>query len=242
MLAIEFFRLRRWTHDELVERLVLRGQEDFNLSWAPGNRGVLFLTAHFGSFEVLAALSRFLGVRGNLVVTGVPNRFVNRWMIFRRGGGESGLTTLPHKGIVHKCVKALRTGGMVVVLGDQRGDDTRPTWVNFFGRKVIANGVFARFAIDGKAPVLPLTAVRLDDGRYLCEFGEEIPIQRTGDRQRDLMVNSQRFHDVFEKWLREHPEQGFWMHRKFKRKPRRTRKRKAERRLVPQPAYVENET
>jgi KDO2-lipid IV(A) lauroyltransferase len=129
---------------------------------------------------------------------------------------------------------------MVVVLADQRGDDTRPTWVSFFGRKVLANGVFARFAIEGDAPVIPLMSLRTDDGRYYCEFGEEIPIQVTGNRERDLRVNSQLFHDVFEKWLREHPEQGFWMHRKFKRKP--STRCEAQTRLAHEPRQVQYET
>lgn len=221
MLSIEFFRLRRWTHDQLAEKLVLRGQTNFNAAWAPGRRGIFVVMAHFGSFEVLAAMSRFLGTRGNLVVTPVPNRFVNRRMIFKRGGSQSGLTTLPHRGIVHHVISALRSGEMVVVLADQRGDDTRPVWVDFFGRKTLANGIFARFAIEGKACVVPVRGVRMEDGRYCCEFGQEIPVTVTGDRLRDVTVMSQRFHEIFEKWLREHPEQGFWMHRKFKRKPGR---------------------
>lgn len=65
--------------------------------------------------------------------------------------------------------------------------------------------------------------------RYECEFGDEIPVQISGDLQNDLTVNSQRFHDVFEKWLRESPEQGFWMHRKFRRKSKRVKPGTTER-------------
>ncbi|MDQ7782117.1 MAG: lysophospholipid acyltransferase family protein [Desulfomonilaceae bacterium] len=227
MLGVEFFRIRRWSQDELAEKLILEGHSDFNLAWSPGNTGILYVTAHFGSFEVLAAMSRFLGIRGNLVVTPAPNRFVNERMFFRRGGDQSGLNILPHRRIVARVIELLRGGEMVVVLADQRGDDTRPIWVDFFGRKVLANGVFAKFAAEGHARAFPITAVRTDDGRYRCIFGKEIPLQVTGDTQADLVVNSQRFHKVFETWLREHPEQGFWMHRKFERKKRlRNRRRR----------------
>lgn len=63
--------------------------------------------------------------------------------------------------------------------------------------------------------MFPITALRTPDGRYRCVYGDEIPIQRTLDKDSDLMVNSQLFHQIFKAWLREHPEQGFWMHRKF---------------------------
>jgi len=226
MLGVEFFRIRRWNHQMLAKKLVIKGKENFDLAWAPGRRGILYITAHVGSFEVLAAASRFLGIRLNLVVTPAPNRFVNERMMFRRGGAESGLNILPHRGIVSKVIGVLRSGETVVVLADQRGDDSRPIWVDFFGKQVLANGIFAKFAAQGDASVFPVMSRRMDDGRYLCEFGEEIPIQVTGDQEADLWVNSQRFHNVFETWLRECPEQGFWMHRKFKRKSKRANKKR----------------
>lgn len=227
MLAVEFFRIRRWDQKEIADRLVIEGKKNFDLAWAPGTNGIYYITAHYGSFEILAALSKFLGLRGNLIVTKAPNRFVNERMLFRRGGDESGLRILPHKGIVKRVIRGLKNGEMAVVLADQRGDDTRPVWVDFFGVKVLANGVFAKFAMNGEAHTFPVVATRLPDGRYLCRFEKEIPIQVTGDYDQDLAVNSQRFHRVFEKWLREDPSQGFWMHRKFKRKARKKRLTKA---------------
>lgn len=222
MLGVEFYRLRRWDQAKMAENLILTGKENFDFAWSSGKHGLLYVTGHMGSFEVLAAVSRFLGMRGNLIVTTGPNRFVARRMLFSRGGAESGLNIFPHRGIVHSVIEALHRGGMVVVLADQRGDDTRPIWVNFFGQSVLANGVFAKFAVEGRPLVYPVMARRLNDGRYRCEFGQEIAIQVTGDPVADATVNSQRFHDLFEKWLRECPEQGFWMHRKFKRKPKRS--------------------
>ncbi len=237
MLMVDFFRLRRWSQEELAERLMIGGAVNFNFAWSPGRRGVFYVTAHYGSFEVLAAVSRVLGLKATLVATPMKNRFVNTKMIFQRGGGDSGLNIVPHRGIVHKLIDVLKAGGQAAVLADQRGDDTRPVWVTFFGRQVLANGVFARFAMDGDSYCYPVMGIRLDDGRYYCEFGEEIPIQITGDTDHDVRVNCQRFHDVFEKWLRERPEQGFWMHSKFKR---RSGKRK---KIAPafQPTHVRHE-
>lgn len=221
MLGVEFYRLRRWDQEKLARKLIITGKDNFDIPWYPGRQGVLYISGHMGSFEVLAATSRFLGLRGNLIVTPFPNRFITKRMLFSRGGQESGLNILPHRGIVRKVIEALHRGEMVVVLADQRGDDSRPVWVDFFGRKVLANGVFAKFAAEGGCPVYPVRARRLHDGRYLCEFGAEIPIQVTGDAEADITVNSQRFHDLFESWLRECPEQGFWMHRKFRKKRKR---------------------
>ncbi|MEW6111575.1 MAG: lysophospholipid acyltransferase family protein [Thermodesulfobacteriota bacterium] len=227
MMGVEFFRLRRWTQDELAERLIISGRESFNLAWSPGRRGVLHLMAHVGSFEVLAATSRFQGMSAYLVVTGMGNRFVDRRMLHGRGGNDSGLRIIPHRGVVHTVIEALKAGDVVGALGDQRGDDTRPVWVDFFGKKALANGVFARFAMEGDAYCCPVRALRGEGGKYRVIYEEEIPIQLTGDWDHDIAVNSQRFHEMFERWLRETPEQGFWMHRKFKRRPKKRRGKKA---------------
>ncbi|MFC1834672.1 lysophospholipid acyltransferase family protein [Thermodesulfobacteriota bacterium] len=226
MMGVEMFRLRRWSQEETNQRLVVGGTDTFNVAWAPGRDGLYYVTAHFGSFEVLAALSKLVGARTNVMATGLKNKFVSDRVLFSRGGGGSGVNIIPHQGVVHKVIEMLKAGETVLVLADQRGDDTRPVWVDFFGRKVLANGIFARFAIDSGARCFPLYGLRLDDGKYLCHFGEEIPIQITDDRVDDIQVNSQRLHNVFEAWLREYPEQGFWMHRKFKRKPKKRRKKK----------------
>lgn len=225
MLVIEVLRLRRWNQEELAQRLIIGGKDNFNLVWSPGPRGIFAVVFHFGTFEVLAATNRFLGLDGYLVVTPLPNRFVSRRLMFGRGGENSGLRIIPHKGIVHRFIRALHEGNLAIALVDQRGDDTRPVWVDYFGRKVLANGIFARFALEGNAHVLPVLAFRLENGRYYCHFGEPIPIEPTGDTERDVQEISQQFHSIAEAWLRKYPEQGFWVHRKFKRKPKKRKKR-----------------
>jgi KDO2-lipid IV(A) lauroyltransferase len=72
---------------------------------------------------------------------------------------------------------------------------------------------------------MPLHTVRGDDGKYYSEFGDEVVMKLTGDRLTDLTDLSQQFHNIFEQWLREYPEQGFWLQRKWRRKPSRRRAR-----------------
>ncbi len=164
MLGIEFFLIRRWSEREMAERILLEGQLPFNFAMLPGNHGIILLTSHFGCFEVSAAATKFLGIKLNLIMTPLKNRFVSRYL-FSRGGKESGVTTYGHKGVVKDMIRALRAGEMVAVLGDQRGDAERGVFVDYFGAKAPANEVFARLAIDGNAHILrfSLTGGTTDD-------------------------------------------------------------------------------
>jgi len=223
-VAVEFFRIRRWSQKEMAERIVLEGRLPQNLAMMPGNDGICLLNSHFGCFEVSAATVKFLGIKLNVIVTGLKNPFLSRYF-FSRAGSDTGIKTFPHKGIVKDMIQLLHGGEMVAFLADQRGDPERGIFVDFFGTQAPANEVFAKIAIDGEARILPLCTYRRDDGRYQSTFGEEIRIRVTGNQTPDLTALSQQFHDLFEQWLRMCPEQGFWLQRKWRRKPSRRHSR-----------------
>jgi len=222
MLGIEFFRIRRWDQDEMDRRIEYEGRTAYNLAMLPGNHGILLLNSHFGCFEVSAATVKFMGMKLNLIMSPVKNPFLSQYL-FSRGGKETGVTTYRDKGVIPDMIQGLRDGEMLAVLGDQRGDAGRGIFVDYFGTPAPANEVFARLAIDGQARILPLCTYRRDDGRYQSIFWDEICLELTGDRKTDLITVSQQFHNMFEKWLRIRPEQGFWVQRKWRRKPSRRR-------------------
>lgn len=220
LLVVEFFLIRHWTQDEMSNRIDYHGNLDYNLAMSPGFDGICLLTSHFGCFEVSAASVKFCGLKTNLIATRLKNPFLSKF-IFSRAGSESGVTTFPHKGSVKELIDRLKGGEMVAMLGDQRGDAERGIFVDFFGTPAPANEIFAKFALDGHARVLPICTYRTSPGHYKTTFGPEIIIDQTGDTFSDLTEVSSQFHRLFEQWLRMVPEQGFWFQRKWRRKRRR---------------------
>lgn len=228
LLTVEFFRIRKWTEEDCNQRIIIEGKLPYDLIMMPGNHGICLLASHFGCFEVSAVTTKFLGIKTNLIVTGLKNPFLSRYF-FSRGGGtdeETGIKTFPHKGVAKKMIQALKDGEIVAFLGDQRGDAERGIFVDFFGSPAPANEIFAKLAIEGEARVIPLCTYRCDDGCYHSIFGEEVRLNLAGDPRDNLMAVSQQFHDVFEAWLRLKPEQGFWLQRKWRRKQSRRKRQK----------------
>lgn len=240
LLAVEFFLIRRWTQEAMAQKIFIEGDLPYNLTMLPGNHGIFLLNSHFGCFEVSAATVKFLGIKTNLIVTGLKNPFLSRYFFNRGGTGneDTGIKTYPHKGIAHELIRALKSGEMLACLSDQRGDAERGIIVDFFGHPAPANEIFAKLAIEGEARVLPLCTYRTNDGRYHSIFGEEIRLKLTGDQRTDLITVSQQFHNAFERWLRMRPEQGFWLQRKWRRKPSRRRSEKNS----PEPSIPRLET
>ncbi|MGC8603381.1 MAG: lysophospholipid acyltransferase family protein [Desulfomonilaceae bacterium] len=223
LLIVEFFLIRRWTQKQMAERIIVKGKLDYDLALLPGNHGICLLTSHFGCFEVSAATTKLLGFKTNLFATGLKNPFLTRYL-FSRAGKDAEIRTFPHKGVVKDLIELLRNGGLLAMLADQRGDAERGIFVDYFGTPAPANEVFARLTIEGNARILPICTYRLDNGKYLSTLGPDIEFEPTGDRKADLTALSQKFHDLFESWLRIKPEQGFWFQRKWRRKPSSKRK------------------
>ena len=73
--------------------------------------------------------------------------------------------------------------------------------------------------IETGAPVIPVMAVRQKDGRYRIIFEEEVTLERTGDKIRDVEENTARFTGVIEKYVKAYPEQWFWFHKRWKTRP-----------------------
>jgi KDO2-lipid IV(A) lauroyltransferase len=53
----------------------------------------------------------------------------------------------------------------------------------------------------------------------VIEIFEEIPQQRTGDREADTLVNTARYQKAIEEMVRKHPEQWLWTHRRYRTRP-----------------------
>jgi KDO2-lipid IV(A) lauroyltransferase len=113
-----------------------------------------------------------------------------------------------------KVAAALERGGHVGMLVDQhfsRGVD-----VTFFGRTCKANPLLARLARRFECPIHGTRAVRLPHGRFRVELTEAIEPARAADGQIDVQATMQIVTSIIEGWVREHPEQWLWLHRRWR--------------------------
>ena len=128
---------------------------------------------------------------------------------------------LRSRGIVHpgpdalfKVSRVLEHGCHVAMLVDQyyvRGVD-----VTFFGRTCKANPTIARMARHFDCPIHGSRVIRMPGDRFKIEITEAIPPARAADGTIDVAGTMQAITDVVEGWVREHPEQWLWLHRRWR--------------------------
>jgi KDO2-lipid IV(A) lauroyltransferase len=213
--AMECCRLFFGPTERLLGRVRGRGMEYIGQAMAHG-RGIFFLTGHFGNWELLAATHGLAGFSLSVVVRPLDNPYLEA--LIARARARSGLRAISKRDAVQGVRAALGRGECIGILLDQdAGRDG--VFVPFLGHPASTSRALAVLAIKTRAPVVPAFIHRLPDGGHELVLDPEIPLAITGDLDHDIEVNTARFTEAIERHVRAHPEQWFWVHRRWKSRP-----------------------
>ncbi len=117
-------------------------------------------------------------------------------------------------GALHRLARALEAGSHVGLLVDQYHD--RGPTISLFGHPTKANPIFARLARQIDCPVHTVRVVRLPGDRFRIELGEKLDLPRDANGRIDVAAASQMVGAIIEGWVREHPGQWLWVHRRWR--------------------------
>lgn len=213
--AVECCRLFFGPAERLLGRVRARGAEHIEQAMARG-RGIFFLTAHFGNWELLAATHGLAGFGLSVVVRPLDNPYLDA--LIARARERSGLRAISKREAVQGVRAALARGECIGILLDQDAGRAG-VFVPFLGHAASTSRSLAVLALKTRAPVVPAFIHRLHDGGHELVVEPEIPLVITGDLDHDILVNTARFTEAIERHVRAHPEQWFWVHRRWKSRP-----------------------
>jgi len=203
--AIDFFRLPSYSPDYLQSLF-----KPVDPSVVPKEGGIL-LTAHIANWELMGALFSYLsGGKLSVVAKPMKNKRVDRLINSIR---ESwGIKVIP-TGKIIEIVKDLKKGRYVGILLDQRPKVKEGVLTTFLGKKTYTNKGAAILSIKTGKPAIPAFCF-IEDGKYVIRTYK--PIYPEGKSVEEL---TQEYTEAIERAVREHPEQWFWFHRRWKNSP-----------------------
>jgi KDO2-lipid IV(A) lauroyltransferase len=173
----------------------------------------LVFTAHLGNWELPAVAAHAHGLP-TAVLYRMPNdRGVAR-VIQRIRSGLMGRLIRARPEAAFELAGALEQGLHVGMLVDQHW--SRGVDVTFFGRPCKANPTLARLARQLDCPVHGVRTIRLAGGRFRVTATEAIDLPRDASGRVDVPGAMQAITDVVECWIREHPDQWLWLHRRWR--------------------------
>ena len=173
----------------------------------------LFFAAHLANWELPAIVAHTWGLDA-LTLYRRPNVGAIADAVIAIRHGSMGTLVPTESNAPIRLARALEDNRHVAMLVDQHYG--KGVEVTFFGRRCLSNPLLATLARHVECPIHGTRIIRLPGGRFRGEVSEEIPPVRDADGRIDVQGTTQAITSVVEGWVREHPEQWLWLHRRWR--------------------------
>jgi KDO2-lipid IV(A) lauroyltransferase len=204
------------SRDEVLSFVRFEGLEHMEAARSAG-RGVIFVAAHIGHWEVQALAHSLAYGPVSVVARSLDNPLLDeRLTRFRTAGGN---TVIVKQKALARILRALREGEGVAILIDQNVQEQDGIFVDFFGRPAATTTVAAALALKTGCALVPTRTVLGPSGGCRVVYERPIEWSQSTERTRGIVEITQRLTRVIEGWVREHPEQWLWIHRRWKTQP-----------------------
>jgi Kdo2-lipid IVA lauroyltransferase/acyltransferase len=213
---LEVIHFPKMSRREILEKVTIVGQEHYLAARAKG-RGVLCLTAHCGNWEMSSHAQSAAGYPLSIVVRQLDNRWLDH--VATKLRTLHGNTLLARKDGLKHILAALKNNASIGILMDQNTLRSKGIFVDFFGKPACTIPVIAVLALRYNVPVIPTFIVRTGFDTHTLYIFPEVALQRTGDARHDIAVNTAHFNQIIEEFIRQHPDQWFWIHNRWKTQP-----------------------
>jgi KDO2-lipid IV(A) lauroyltransferase len=216
-MAGEFAHFPNYLQNGIERVIVPDGFENFDSAYRRG-QGVLYLTGHASAWELAPFAQSLYGYPLSFLVRPIDNTRVET--LINRYRCLSGNTPIEKNRAARAMLQVLRAGGCVGILIDQNTSPEEGVFVDFFGVPACTTTGLARIALRTDAAVVPVFVFWDEQMRkYHLRFEPALELVRTGDEERDIVENTARFTKVVEDYIRRHPEQWLWVHKRWRTRP-----------------------
>ncbi len=201
---IQFFAFPK---SYLRNNITIKGEKLLIDTLKDGN-GVIFVSGHFGAWEILAAWLGYHKYPVSAVATKQRNLGADRFFLELRS--YFGMKHIYRKSSLDNMYNILKKGRILALVSDQ---DARKSgvFVEFFNMKASTPKGAAQFNLKNGAPIIFTICYQDKPNSYTIEF-EPIAI----GSKATIQSITQSYTSILEKFIRRYPEQYFWFHRRWK--------------------------
>ncbi|MFP4165171.1 MAG: lysophospholipid acyltransferase family protein [Chitinispirillaceae bacterium] len=178
-------------------------------------KGIIIVLAHFGNWELLAAVFGSKLDNLNVIAKPMHNPLVEKWLYRKRTA--SSVTTIHTSKALRKMYKVLKENGLTAILIDQHLQKMG-TPAPFLGKTADTVRTVAGLVRKTDAGVLPVYALLREDSSYEIQISHAPLPEHNGTDEEETVKRIQIQHNnIISQWIREHPEHWFgWFHRRFR--------------------------
>jgi Kdo2-lipid IVA lauroyltransferase/acyltransferase len=216
-LLVEFTHMQELNKGNICRFVVHDGLENY-LEGLRRGRGVIFMTAHFGAWELSSFAHAVYGYPLRFVVRPIDNPRVEKLISTCRT--RSGNIPIERRSAARDILKALRQNEAVGILFDQNTTRSEGIFAEFFGIPAATTPALALFALRTGAAVVPGFLIwDTSLGKHRLRLDPPVQLIDTGNLDHDVLENTKIFNKILEDYIRKYPDQWLWIHRRWKTRP-----------------------
>lgn len=179
----------------------------------PGERRVIFISAHLANWEMLPAAAARVGLRMASLYRAPDNPLVDAVLRqMREGGAEMPLFPKGARG-ARLALRHLASGEALGLLMDQKLNEGLE--LPFFGQPAMTTSAPAEFALRFRCPVIPTHVERIGPCRFRVVAEPPLSLPNSGDHAADVRALTLAMNARIEAWVRARPQEWLWLHRRF---------------------------
>ncbi len=207
----EFSYIGRCNKEEFERVVQVQGAEYLKEHLAAGKR-VIFFSAHMANWELAPKTAAIYGTPLALVYRPSNNPMVEKIIKHVRKSYQSESIAKGRAG-AKEILRCLKNGQAVGMLLDQKMNDGIP--IPFFGRDAMTAPAVATLAKKFECPVIPAQIIRTNGVGFRVIVHPPMYVNDTGDATADTVNFMTQINQMIEGWVREHPDQWFWVHNRW---------------------------
>ena len=186
-------------------------------------KGLLMVTGHYGNFEITGYLMGLFGFDLYSIARPLDNKYLNRYLYGVRE--RRGQKLVDKRGAAEMMPKLVEQGSTLGLIADQDAG-RKGIFVDFFGRKASTYKSIGLLAITCDLPIAVGYSRRIGN-RFFFELGVTRIIfpHEWADREDPLKWVTAEYTRAIETFVREDPSQYWWLHRRWKSRPKEERKK-----------------
>jgi KDO2-lipid IV(A) lauroyltransferase len=200
---------------KIVDSVNIEGIENFNQAKSKG-KGILFLTGHCGNWELMSISASVKLSPISIVARPINNPYINK--LVENARQRYGNTVIYKQKAIKTVMRILKINGIIGILMDQAVIPDEGFVIDFLGRGAWTTKMPALIARKTGAAVLPAFINRTNGGHKIKIY-PEIELSKTDDLEKAAIEDMKIFSSYIEKYIREHPKEWLWIHRRWKRVP-----------------------
>lgn len=213
---VEFVYSQNWDKEQLLKHIEIEGREYLDQALAKG-KGVILLGAHFGNWEMLGQAVSASGYKVNVIARPLDNPLLDK--IVNGIRSKFGTSIIANSDSIKDVIRILRKNELIGILIDQNLYENA-TFVEYFGKLAATTPIIPLLGQKTEAPVIPIHIIRLPQGKHRLVIEKELIMREAAARQEFIRINTTLCNQVIEKWVRQNPDQWFWVHNRWKTQPK----------------------